>query len=280
MGIGRGLRVREGRAPEGMVGEPAVPIQAELALSEDGGSGEVDSTSSEVTRLLCQAVYTRPDRVKAVKAWWRRMRGKDQKPNKPRHSIRRRIYLEGSDDCPPLGEPMAQWVRDHVLHGPRLPVPSYGFNLVPVIAHSLRARRRRWLRRILILLFAIALVYEIPRAAAVWAGSVLLACLMRWAGLRAVRKGKKSKLAPSPRAAYLVLCVPWILAVVPYEPIRGEAVSLRTGLLLLPFALLAGAVLVCVGVRGLAFSGQACGCLFHAVIRNFSYSAWTSRGGR
>ncbi|MFF7737465.1 hypothetical protein [Streptomyces sp. NPDC007984] len=208
-----------------------------------------------MTRLLCQAVYTRPDRVKAVKAWWRKIRGKDQKPNKPRRSTRRRIYLEGSDDCPPLGEPMAQWVRDHVLHGPPLPVPSYGFDLVPVIAHSLRARRRRWLRRALLLLLAAATAYAVPRAALVWGGAVLLACLMWWAGLRAARKGKKSRLAPSPRLAYLVLCVPWILAVVPYEPIRGEAVDLRTGLLLLPFVLLAGAVLVCVGDRLTARAG-------------------------
>jgi hypothetical protein len=238
-----------------MIDGPAVPVQAGPAFSDGGGSGEVDPTSSEVTRLLCQAVYTRPDRVKAVKAWWSKIRGKDQKPNKPRRSTRRRIYLDGSDDCPPLGEPMAQWVRDHVLHGPPLPVPSYGFDLVPVIAHSLRARRRRWLRRTLVLLLAVAVAYEVLRAAVVWSGAVLLACLMWWAGLRAARKGKKSWLAPSPRLAYLVLCVPWILAVVPYEPIRGEAVALRTGLLLLPFALLAVAVLVCAGDRLMARTG-------------------------
>jgi len=34
------------------------------------------------------------------------------------------------------------------------------------------------------------------------------------------------------------------------------------------------------GLRGLAVSGQASDRLFHAAIRNFSYSAWTSRGGR
>ncbi|QEV21035.1 hypothetical protein CP975_28895 [Streptomyces alboniger] len=33
---------------------------------------------------------------------------------------------------------MAQWVLDHVLHGPPVPVPSYGFDLTPVVAHSLR----------------------------------------------------------------------------------------------------------------------------------------------
>lgn len=252
MGFGRGLRVREGCAAEGMVDGPAVPVQAGAVASDGGRPREVDPTSSEVTRLLCQAVYTRPDRVKAVKVWWRKIRGKEQKPNKPRRSTRRRIYLEGSDDCPPLGEPMAQWVRDHVLHGPPLPVPSYGFDLVPVIAHSLRARRRRWLRRVLVLLLAAAVAYAVPRAALVWGGAVLLACLMWWSGLRAARKGKKSRLAPSPRLAYLVLCVPWILAVVPYEPIRGEAVALRTGLLLLPFVLLVGVVLVCVGDRLMA----------------------------
>jgi hypothetical protein len=116
MGFGRGLRVRE-HAAEGMVEGPAVPVQTGPAASDDGRAGEVEPTSSEVTRLLCQAVYARPDQVQAVKAWWRKIRGKD----KPRRSTRRRIYLEGSDDCPPLGEPMAQWVVDHVLHGPPLP---------------------------------------------------------------------------------------------------------------------------------------------------------------
>ncbi|WP_240659862.1 hypothetical protein [Streptomyces sp. WAC 01529] len=41
----------------------------------------------------------------------------------------------------------------------------------------------------------------------------------------------------------------------PYEPIPGEAVALRTGLLLLPFALLVGAVLVCAGDRFMARAG-------------------------
>ncbi|MET9037714.1 hypothetical protein [Streptomyces mirabilis] len=37
---------------------------------------------------------------------------------------------------------------------------------------------------------------------------------------------------------------------------------------------------VALSVRGLAFSGQASDRLCHAVIRDFSYSAWTSRGAR
>ncbi|MFI2719843.1 hypothetical protein ACH5AI_26455 [Streptomyces collinus] len=209
----------------------------------------MDPTASEVTGLLCQAVYARPDRVKSAKAWWQRFRGKDKAPDKPRRSARRRIYLEGSDDCPPLGEPMAQWVLDHVLHGPPVPVPSYGFDLMPVVAHSLRARRRRRLRWVGLLLVAAGVTYATPRAAAVWGGVLLVALVMRWAALRAQRRVKKSRLSTSPRSAYLVLCVPWVLAVVPFQPVDGEFVGLRLGLLLLPFALLAGAALVCAGDR-------------------------------
>ncbi|MGW4542340.1 hypothetical protein ACWEOP_31295 [Streptomyces chartreusis] len=209
----------------------------------------MDPTASEVTGLLCQAVYARPDRVKSAKAWWQKLRGKDKAPAKPRRSTRRRIYLEGSDDCPPLGEPMAQWVLDHVLHGPPVPVPSYGFDLMPVVAHSLRARRRRWLRWVGLLLVAAGVTYAAPRAAAVWGGVLLVALVMRWAALRAQRKMKESRLATSPRTAYLVLCVPWVLAIVPFQPVDGEPVGLRVGLLLLPFALLAGAASVCGGDR-------------------------------
>ncbi|MEU4150352.1 hypothetical protein [Streptomyces sp. NPDC026659] len=209
----------------------------------------MDPTSSEVTGLLCQAVYERPDRIGAVKAWWRTVRGKGGNADKPRRSTRRRIYLEGSDDCPPLGEPMARWVMDHVLHGPPLAVPSYGFDLVPVVAHSLRARRGWWARRLGVLLVAAVLAWLAPRAGAVWGVAVLVALLARWAALRASRKMKKSRLAASPRSAYFVLCVPWVLAVVPYEPTGAEVVGLRVGLVVLPFALLTGAALVHAGDR-------------------------------
>ncbi|MFG3123692.1 hypothetical protein ACGFYO_16990 [Streptomyces sp. NPDC048201] len=202
-----------------------------------------------MTRLLCQAVYARPDRVAAVKAWWRKVRGKSGKADKRRRSTRRPVYLEGSDDCPPLGEPMGRWVLDHVLHGPPLPVPSYGFDLVPVVAHSLRARRHWWVRRLLLFLVAGSLAYLTPLAAAVWGGAALTALLMRWVALRAARKMRKSRLAPSPRSAYLVLCVPWVLAVVPYESTGGGLLGLRLGLCLLPMAGPAAAAVVYAGDR-------------------------------
>ncbi|MGW5102171.1 hypothetical protein [Streptomyces sp. NPDC004100] len=209
----------------------------------------MDPTSSEVTGLLCQAVYARPDRIGAVKAWWRTVRGKGGKADKPRRSTRRRIYLEGSDDCPPLGEPMARWVMDHVLYGPPLAVPSYGFDLVPVVTHSLRVRRRWWARRLGVLLMAAAVAYLTPQAGTVWGVVVLVALLTRWAALRALRKVRKSRLAASPRSAYFVLCVPWLLAVVPYEPTSVGVVGLRVGLVALPFVLLVGTALVHAGDR-------------------------------
>ncbi|MHB9859881.1 hypothetical protein [Streptomyces sp. YIM S03343] len=147
---------------------------------------------------------------------------------------------------------MARWVMDHVLHGPPLAVPSYGFDLVPVVAHSLRARRRWLVRRLGVLLVAVVLAYLTPRAGVVWVVAVLVALLMRWVALRAQRKPKKSRLAVSPRSAYLVLCVPWVLAVVPYEPTGAEVVGLRVGLVVLPFALLVGAALVYAGDRFVA----------------------------
>ncbi|WP_245699680.1 hypothetical protein [Streptomyces roseifaciens] len=198
---------------------------------------EVDPASSEVTRLLCQAVYARPDRVKMVKAWWRKIRGKRGKAKKPRRSTRRPIYLEGSDDCPTLGEPTAQWVVDHVLHGPPLPVPSYGFDLVPVTAHSLRARRRRWARRACILILCGLVAYAAPCAFAIWAAAVIVALFLRWAAFRAIRKVGRTRWAPSRRVAYVVLLIPWLLALIPYEPAGGDALELRFELALLPFGL-------------------------------------------
>ncbi|MFI9003937.1 hypothetical protein [Streptomyces sp. NPDC053541] len=226
---------------------PAVPRQGGPPVGEKAVEA-VDPTASEVTRLLCQALHERVDRVRLVKEWWRNLRGRGRRPAKPRRSTRRRIFLEGSDDCPPLGEPMAQWVVDHVLRGPRLPVPAYGFDLLPVVVHSLRARRQRRIRRTAVLL-GIALIAAVaPASAAVWAAALLVTLLLWWAAFRAVRKGKvpKSRLARSPRLILLVLCLPWLIATVPFEESSGDLVSTRVALVCLPFAWLTWTAIVCV----------------------------------
>ncbi|MFH9296146.1 hypothetical protein [Streptomyces sp. NPDC017520] len=211
-----------------------------------------------MTKLLCQAVYARPDRVAAIKAWWRKVRGRSGRTDRPRRSARRRIYLEGSDDCPPLGEPMARWVLDHVLNGPPLPVPSYGFDLAPVIAHSTRARRRQWFRRLGVLLVVAGLTYVSPPVMAVWSGVALLALVVRWAGLRALRKMRRaSRLMTSRWSPHVILCVPLALAMVPFVPQGDHVLGLRAGLLLLPPALLAGVALVFVADRLAALAALA-----------------------
>jgi hypothetical protein len=236
MTVGWGVRAR-GRARAEEVQWPAVPVQANPVPSGADSPVEVDPTSSEVTRLLCQAVYSRPDRVKAVKAWWRRIRGKAGKAKKSRRSTRRPIYLEGSDDSPPLGEPTAQWVVDHVLNGPPSPVPSYGFDLVPVTTHSLRARRRRWVRRGCILVLCALGAYSVPQASAIWAAAVAAVLLLRWAAFRAIRRAGRTRWAPSRRLAYAVLLIPWLFALLPYGPGGSDVFKLRLELGLLPFGL-------------------------------------------
>ncbi|MCX0245798.1 hypothetical protein [Streptomyces drozdowiczii] len=217
-----------------------------MAPDDAGSRGdEVNPRASVVTKLLCQSMYARPDRLKPIRAWWRKLLGKGDKPEKPRRSARRRIYLEGSDDCPPLGEQMAQWVVDHVVHGPPLPVPSYGFDLEPVAAHGLRVRRRRWARRAALLLVFVAVASVAPWASAVWGTAALLALFLRWAAARAERKPRAVGRSSRPGLAYLVLCLPWLLAVVPYAwPIGGQVIGIRLELVFAPFVLLIGGAVV------------------------------------
>ncbi|MFC9957611.1 hypothetical protein ACFVIB_09710 [Streptomyces nigra] len=47
---------------------PEVPVQPGPVDAGDR-RGAVAPGSSEVTRLLCQAVHTRPDRVEGVQQW-------------------------------------------------------------------------------------------------------------------------------------------------------------------------------------------------------------------
>ncbi|MEU9057896.1 hypothetical protein AB0D13_03095 [Streptomyces sp. NPDC048430] len=188
--------------------------------------------------------------MKILKAWWRTFRGKNAAPRKPRRSARRPVYLEGSDPCPPLGELAAQWVVDHVLNGPPAPVPSYGFDLVPVVAHSLRARRRRWLRRLCFLLILAVAAYVSPWATAIWTTAAIVALAMRWAAFRALRKRKvTSRLARRPGLAYLPLVVPWVLALMPYEPAADVVPAVRLGLAVVPFGFFTAMAVVYAGDR-------------------------------
>ncbi|MFH8349537.1 hypothetical protein [Streptomyces sp. NPDC018045] len=103
-----------------------------------------------------------------------------------------------------------------------------------------------------ILLLGAFVGYVMPWATAVWGGAVLVALIMRWAAYRAARKGRASRLARTPRLAYFVLCVPWALAVVPFESAGTGVLGMGWSLVLLPFVLLVTTGLVCAGDRLLA----------------------------
>ncbi|CNE49398.1 Uncharacterised protein [Mycobacterium tuberculosis] len=149
----------------------------------DAGSLGFDPASSEVTRLLRRSIHERPDRLNALR---QKLRGRDaNSPEEPqRFSRRRRIYLKGRDECPPLGLPAARWTVDHIIKGPPIPVPSYGFDLEPVMLASLDAVRLLCIRRMLcgsVLLTAAVLA---PSAMALWTLPFLSAALLvkveRW----------------------------------------------------------------------------------------------------
>ncbi|WP_416962879.1 hypothetical protein [Streptomyces sp. Agncl-13] len=214
-------------------------------MFESDRSGPVNPTASEATRFLCQALYARPDRVGDAKARWRAARGKAGKPDKPRRSTRRRIYLEGSDKCPPLGEPMAQWAVDHVLRGPTLPVPSHGFDLVPVLTHSLRVRRRRWLRRGFVFLGLAWAAYLAPLAAGVWGVAMAAALLVTQHAARTAERRGLPRPTRSPRLAYGLLAAPLVLTVLPLQAAGLGSGRLRVMLLLLPLAALVTVTFVC-----------------------------------
>ncbi|MDX3247313.1 hypothetical protein PV408_37445, partial [Streptomyces sp. ME18-1-4] len=90
---------------------------------------------SEVTRQLCAAVYARPAQVGERSPW---------------------------------GESQLLGLIDQVLRDPARSVPSYGFDLVPVLAHGVRARRLRLVRRVAVLLVVALAVAWAPLAALAW----------------------------------------------------------------------------------------------------------------
>ncbi|WP_328497988.1 hypothetical protein OHS59_38760 [Streptomyces sp. NBC_00414] len=106
-------------------------------------------------------------------------------------------------------------------------------------AHSLRARRRRWARRLCILILCALVAHVLPWAFGIWAAAVIAALLLRWTAFRAKRRSGKGRWTPSRRLAYVVLLAPWLLAPVPIGPVGGDVFELRLEVALLPFGLAA-----------------------------------------
>ncbi|MFE7135627.1 hypothetical protein ACFVIM_32695 [Streptomyces sp. NPDC057638] len=119
---------------------------------------------SDVTRWLCLSLYERLPPALAVRPATRR-HGRHARTG---YTLTDRPRLPG-------GETAAAWLVDEVLRSPRGPVPSYGFDLIPVLAHALWVRRLRVIRRAGTLAVLALVVTLFPQASALWAAVLLTA---------------------------------------------------------------------------------------------------------
>lgn len=123
-----------------------------------------------ITRQLATAVHSRPDHVKQVRLLLRTLLEK-------RLPLRRRKPPESSP-CPETGEGIAAWATAHVLNSKLRPIPSYGFGLAPVLAHSVAANRQRMVRRVALCAMTLTLSAEYLRGAVCLLAGLLLAQLL------------------------------------------------------------------------------------------------------
>lgn len=113
------------------------------------GESPPEAAGSEVTRLFCAALYARPVRI-GESGPWREAR-------------------------------LLQLVRE-VLRDPARAVPSYGFDLIPVLLHGVRARRRRVLRQATVWVVLAAAVAWAPFSALGWLAALGLAWVVGSSG--------------------------------------------------------------------------------------------------
>jgi hypothetical protein len=115
------------QACRGWRGQGAYVDSAAEANDGAGSARPVGSAVSDVTRLLCLAVYARPGgrRPRTARATGREDRGGEVPVAAPPDGGASR---EGAEP-PMVGDRAAQWVLDHTLGDRWTPVPSYGFGL-------------------------------------------------------------------------------------------------------------------------------------------------------
>ncbi|MFD1658756.1 hypothetical protein ACFSL4_11170 [Streptomyces caeni] len=113
------------------------------------GDSPPQTAGSDVTRQLCTALYARP------------------------------AHLGGPT---PWGETRLLRLVKDVLRDPARTVPSYGFDLVPVLMHGVRVRRRRLLRQVAVVAVLGLVVAWAPVSALAWLGALGLAWVVGSSG--------------------------------------------------------------------------------------------------
>jgi hypothetical protein len=163
MGLGRELgKDADSSARSGtpLSSVPAVP------LGGANGTQGLESERTEPTRLLSAAAYLRPDSPAEFRTWRKNVRTKLTKKVTPgfiRERLDKRNEAEKdtqTDELPKKPQPKVitgpdyvRWVRDRVATG--RPVPSFGFELTPVIECCAAAEYLLHLRRTLMTLGAL-----------------------------------------------------------------------------------------------------------------------------
>jgi hypothetical protein len=113
------------------------------------GESPPQTAESDVTRQLCTALYARPAHV---------------------------------GDPTPWGETRLLRLVKELLRDPARSVPSYGFDLVPVLTHGVRVRRRRLLRQIAVVAALGLVAAWAPVSALAWLGALGLAWVVGSSG--------------------------------------------------------------------------------------------------
>ncbi|MET9082224.1 hypothetical protein ABZX77_10030 [Streptomyces sp. NPDC004237] len=113
------------------------------------GEAPPQAAGSDVTRQLCTALYARPARF---------------------------------GDPAPWGEKRLLRLVKDVLRDPARSVPSYGFDLVPVLTHGVRVRRRRLLRQIAVVAVLGLVAAWAPLSALTWLGALGVAWVVGSSG--------------------------------------------------------------------------------------------------
>ncbi|MEU4612995.1 MULTISPECIES: hypothetical protein [Streptomyces] len=175
------------------------------------------ASRTEVTRRLCAAAHARPDRVEPIRTGWRHLRTHGFGLNSVRalRNNERPRWQHPEPTCPPLGEPLAKWAIGKVLLSRIRVVPSFGFDLGPVLAHCLAARRQWRVRRAVLTVVLSWIAYQFPLGVGVWALTAGLALVValptRRNSWRSVRRRRWAGRAWV--AALLLLLLPLLVTV-------------------------------------------------------------------